>query len=263
MNKANPSIDDQMIDDLVTGQLSGEPYRKALLALDAEPSRWKDCALAFLTEQALQRDLSNLAQQANLGWEMAQGAVESTEAGEGNTPAPPSTQTTPFTTPAPRSSTLSPRLGSAWLSPHAISTAALLLVSFLIGWLGAELTSSGPAPYPTKVAARTDGIADAYATNERPSQPPAPAQSKWPSSSGSSTKGLDKDAIASLQYVLDQKDSFMPLDRTVPRELVDLQRAGKIKLDSFEGIVPVTREDGSVAVVPVQMFRVVPVTLAY
>ena len=55
----------------------------------------------------------------------------------------------------------------------------------------------------------------------------------------------------------------MPLDREVPPQLVELEREGKIQLESLDGVLPVTRDDGSVALVPVQMFRVVPVMLTY
>ena len=35
---------DQLIDQLVDGCLSGEQYRQALQALEANPSRWRYCA---------------------------------------------------------------------------------------------------------------------------------------------------------------------------------------------------------------------------
>ena len=60
-------VDENLIDSLVSGQLTGEQYRAALRALDAKPAKWRDCALAFLEEQALQTELRALAQ-GDINW---------------------------------------------------------------------------------------------------------------------------------------------------------------------------------------------------
>lgn len=49
------------LDRLVDGQLGDAEYRELLRQIDEDPDGWKQCALAFLQHQALQRELSELA----------------------------------------------------------------------------------------------------------------------------------------------------------------------------------------------------------
>ncbi len=60
-------VDAELIDELVTGQLSGQRYRDALKAIDAQPEKWRDCALAFLEDQALRQELMLLSSRRSLG----------------------------------------------------------------------------------------------------------------------------------------------------------------------------------------------------
>ena len=67
MKDSRPKIDELLIDELVSGQLTGERYRAAFLAFEAEPAKWRDCALAFLEEQALRSELRELAR-GTINW---------------------------------------------------------------------------------------------------------------------------------------------------------------------------------------------------
>jgi hypothetical protein len=53
-------IDPRIFERLVDDALSPEEYRQVLAALDEQPGAWRQCALAFLEAQALQRDLGRL-----------------------------------------------------------------------------------------------------------------------------------------------------------------------------------------------------------
>jgi hypothetical protein len=60
---AKPSWeDDDRIDRLVDGELTGQEYRELLRSLDQHPDGWRRCALAFLEAQAWQRELGALHQ---------------------------------------------------------------------------------------------------------------------------------------------------------------------------------------------------------
>ena len=51
----------EWLDRLVDGELEGDAQRQLLLAMDAQPDAWRRCALAFIEEQALRRELSGAA----------------------------------------------------------------------------------------------------------------------------------------------------------------------------------------------------------
>ena len=56
----NSSIDWLELDRLVDGRLEESAYRELLCQIDADPDGWKQCALAFLEHQALEKELTAL-----------------------------------------------------------------------------------------------------------------------------------------------------------------------------------------------------------
>ena len=58
-------LDRRELDRLVDGALSREEYKALLEALDARPQRWRHCALAFLEQQALARELGALREEVD------------------------------------------------------------------------------------------------------------------------------------------------------------------------------------------------------
>jgi len=56
MSNTTLQLNAQTFDRLVDGELSTEEYRQVLLALDLEPQAWRQCAEAFLEAQAWRRD---------------------------------------------------------------------------------------------------------------------------------------------------------------------------------------------------------------
>jgi len=57
----NSSFDWQELDRLVDGRLDEDAYRELLCQIDADPDGWKQCALAFLEHQALEKELGAFA----------------------------------------------------------------------------------------------------------------------------------------------------------------------------------------------------------
>ncbi len=60
------SVDSMIWQRMVEDRLSDEQYRELLLAMEATPSLWRDCALAFLEEQALKKSFAGLRS----GWKV-------------------------------------------------------------------------------------------------------------------------------------------------------------------------------------------------
>jgi len=57
----NSTIDWQELDRLVDGRLGEDEYRQLICQIDSNPNGWKQCALAFLEHQALEKELSAFA----------------------------------------------------------------------------------------------------------------------------------------------------------------------------------------------------------
>lgn len=53
-------INDVTLDRLVDGELADAEYRQVVLRLEDHPDGWRRCALSFLEQQALQRDLRQI-----------------------------------------------------------------------------------------------------------------------------------------------------------------------------------------------------------
>lgn len=58
--KTEVVLDAVTLDQLVDGELSPAEYRRVLLALEQHPAAWRKCAEAFLQAQAWQRDFGEL-----------------------------------------------------------------------------------------------------------------------------------------------------------------------------------------------------------
>jgi hypothetical protein len=64
------SVDSMIWQRMAEDRLSDEQYRELLLAMEATPSLWRDCALAFLEEQALKKSFVGLRS----GWKVTASA---------------------------------------------------------------------------------------------------------------------------------------------------------------------------------------------
>jgi anti-sigma factor RsiW len=208
-------IDELLIDELVAGELKGERYREVVRALDAQPAKWRDCALAFLEEQALRNELRSLAQ-GTIDW-----STDATSEKTEPTVAAPEPARASQSTPSPASGQSSTRF------TNFLSTAALLLVSFTVGWLGSEV-----------IAERQLTSSDS-GTSSIVQKPTLPSTDTNPVVSPS----LD------TQFVVDRPGSF---DRGIPRSIRELEHDGRINVKTFDMVVPTTFADGSSGYVPVQ-----------
>ena len=222
MSNSQTQIDEIVLDELASGNLHGEEYRKVLRALESEPDRWKDCALAFLEHQAFKQDLSALAS-SRTPWELdTEEPLEQTVSLD-----------KPLSTEQLKSAS---RL--EWMHRFT-SIAALLLISFTIGWFGSGLRRNAPS---------TQQPSDnQLATNDDPIIPPAGSPQISPQAGGMQFAG----------------NPVVSVDRQKPEVLREMERLGRADIETYEVYMPVRLEDGSTAIVPVQKYRIKPKVFSY
>lgn len=145
--------------------------------------------------------------------------------------------------------------------------AALLLISFTIGWFGAGF-QRGYQRSPERIANSGHGSLGGRAQQNPALQSPTPqnpaqsrqvSPSEFPTTISSPEAGLffsgDDLGLADA--------SLMPIDRNMPDWLRSYERAGRVRIDSYEALMPMDFEDGTSALVPVQQYRVKPVVYSY
>jgi len=110
-----------------------------------------------------------------------------------------------------------------------LSTAALLLISFTVGWLGSEVLAERQR---TAIDSRLSSVAQNSTETQHPTKTQPETNSKL-----------------ETQFVVDRLGAF---DRGIPSSIRELERNGRISVKTFDMLVPTTLEDGSSAFVPVQ-----------
>lgn len=204
-------LDAFVIDELVAGNLHGEQYRRVLKALDEQPDGWKECAMAFLQEQALKRELRVLAADDEI-WNPNRKSRAIVETPASVHPVSPIKS--------------SEHVRLEWMT-RLSSIAALLLLSFSVGWFGAGWGRG---------TSESDGKpSEATVAGGQANEIPAAADGSIPP-----------------MYV---GKEMIPVDRSPPALLQELESRGSINLESFDGYVPV-RVGDSIELIPVQQYRV-------
>ncbi len=278
MRKNHPTVDEQSIDDLVAGQLSRERYREVICALNADPRKWRDCALAFLEDQALRAELRELAKGtinwgndssspsanvpnsqvntvANTNGSLQAGGLQvgGLQAGglqAGGLQAGGQGPANLYRAAEEVAAAIDPvsksgRAADAWprIGSKLLSTAALLMVSFTVGWLGSELLAERERMAAPEVGSVADNNSALAPTTRLPS--------------------VTQSLPIQPQYVRGQTGQFMPLDHEIPQSIRELERRGRVHLESQEGLVPQRMSDGTTVFIPVQEVRVIPATLSF
>ncbi|MEM7473499.1 MAG: hypothetical protein AAF483_00765 [Planctomycetota bacterium] len=204
-------IDEYAIDELVCGNLRGEEYRRVLQALDEQPGAWKACALAFLQEQALTQELESLAANDRI-W-----------SDDSETSIAPTVELASKQDAAQRKE----KVRLEWMT-RVTSIAALLLVSFTIGWFGAGMrpTTTTTAPDPGDLVNNNDSLPQGDSSSADP---------------------------VLTQYVVDGE--IIPFNRTTPELLQRLKESGNYDIESYDRIISL-RDGESIRLVPMQQHRV-------
>lgn len=240
-NKRNASLEVRF-DRLVDGELSPEEYRALVASLDDEPGGWRDCALAFLEQQALAGELGSIRQSLDLR--------EPDAGGSATQPGGPSDLT------PPRRS--SPRdLGTM------LAIAASFLVAFALGVAAPQFFADRPQD-------------DNVAGNLKP-QPPLAANAN-PSSPGDVHHQALR-PIGNLRLVMDGasdettqagKVPVYEIDQGIEQylqndapaltpELVQMLEQRGHAVQRQQQYIPVQLDDGRQIIVPVEGYQITPV----
>ncbi|MFO0868528.1 MAG: hypothetical protein U0935_06225 [Pirellulales bacterium] len=121
-----PLVDDSTLDRLVDGEVHGAEYRRLLVTLEATPDGWRRCALAFLSAQALRRELS--------------------------LPVPAVTAAAPV----PHVPANVPQPASGWSATHWLALAASWLMVFGLAWEWSAARHDSRSPAPSATGVTTD-----------------------------------------------------------------------------------------------------------
>ena len=252
MNQTPIEIDAEIIDELVSGNLRGEHYRRVLQSFDAQPGKWRDCALAFLEDQAFARDLKLLARE-EMDFTSDSRTAETEPAGslglhEGIEVEANVTQNQKSIA----------RL--RWMH-QLTSIAAMLLISFSVGWYGSEMigSSNGPSTQsqsdPNNTSPIDTDLGASLAENTVDSRDNLEPSGNFLGSNGRNTLSDSN----GLRFVT---DNMIPMKPSPPDILRKLAEQRHIDVESSGSFVPIF--DGeNVILVPVQRHRVVPKSISY
>lgn len=240
----------QLLDQLVDGQLAGEGYRDLLRALEADPDGWKRCALAFLEEQALRQELGVILAPT------ASAPTAATVAGTQTTACPALPHST---------------WRAGWLA-----VAAAVLASFGLGLLvrGAFAPSNSSTTVPVATAPESKALPEA--ASETPADHGAAGVADNVVANDAETAAPSIDELTVVVGEGDQQQTFrLPVSEvdTVDQEYLNRQQwtfttATQQALaeqglhgTSRRGFVPIDLGDGRQMIVPVEEVVIQP--LAY
>ncbi|QDU93567.1 hypothetical protein [Lignipirellula cremea] len=262
-----------LLDRLVEGDLLRDEYCRLLAQLEAEPSGWRECALAFLESQAWREDCSPAASAASVKEESSwldPALFDAPSALESKTSDTPGTKV-PTASGADRPQPAAREPG-AWLI-NTMVVAASVLLAFGLGVSVTRLSTS-PADNPQVAVERpAPRLRDRPASNDGGRQDPAPTavtaapvQSMPRYADGTKPRGdltlvVDGGQQVNLP-VYDLKDIDQQWLREPPRAIAEedqqiLERFGYRVLRD-QRLTPVRLPDGSYVLVPVEGVQIVP-----
>ena len=234
-------VNQQVIDELVSGELQGEAYRRTLRAFDEQPEQWRHCALAFLEAQAFEREMKALVSGSELWGEE-----------HGTTQALPTEFQPNLNVESTEASNSSERAQSRLAMKvivQSLSIAALLMIGVGFGWGIAEMANSS-------TRGTTPGLQDVADNSPQPTDGfDSPDEIEW-------SEGLSPDSDLHWASYVDGA-SAIPLDRRLPPSLRRAQEKGHVDIEFYDALMPVTGEGGQTLLYPVQELRVKPKVVSY
>ncbi len=241
------SISDEALDQLVAGSLSRVDYRRLLAALESDPARWRDCALAFLREQALETDFKSLAS-ADIDWD----AIPTLSRTNSITHGDVRLASNELSSAEPSASSCSmacKRWGTTvgkWLA-----MVGMLLVAFSGGWVSHIIGERSKQVLSVSELSENKFGQGRVTDQAEQSETPIATQSTGDTNSAD---------MNSVRFVSEQ---LVPIDRQMPPELRELERLGHVRIETLDAIMPINLDDGRAAIVPVQQFRIKPILFSF
>lgn len=248
MNETTRNSDDFAFEEqaqfhrLVDGRLSPDELRALILSFESDPDGWRRCALAFLEDQALRRDLGELVSKRlpqEFSW------AESLPA-DCRDPRGMQPELAEKASPAGHASPVAPPVRWLHRSNSGWRLAAAMLASFVVG-IGFEAWREEPAgePVPSLVATGQPAAATG--------QPNVPATlvSRTPS---------DEEGIPLPVYDLSDDRAIRilsesPISRETHRTLRDLG----YEVSQQRQYAPLRASDGRPVVVPIDEVQIIPI----
>lgn len=253
----------ELIDRLVCGELRGDAYRHAVQWLDGNPQRWRDCALAFLQEQAMEQDLRQIAAQSVDWCSMKQ------------SPQPELAKTIRTIPNKEEQGTVQVESSSYWnqVSRRAVKLtglAALLLIGFGGGWIASQ---SAEYPWGSESSTFTGREPDPDSHSKLQHL----AMDRGGGPQAEFTRNVDaRDHVSQPSWAIPEaffrNNSALPgnlssrllsIDQKIPEELLELQRQGRIRIESSSSLMPIQQKNGASVLVPVQQYKIEPVVFSY
>lgn len=229
LNREEWLLDDITFDRLVDGELSPGEYRRLLVALEHQPAAWRKCAEAFLQAQAWQREMKEVRAAAEI-----KPVVK------------------PTAEPARRSG------GSAndWLRMLLVAAASSLLAFFLMQtyWQVTSKSALDPTPRIVKVpvAPTSPTIAEA-ARNDQPLGKVQLAVNRTDNEEPQIVDVQVYDPEAATEMLSNSRPAL-------PDDLVEALEADGHRVNRRRQLVPVQLDDGRQMIVPIEGYRIVPVS---
>lgn len=241
------SICDEALDQLVAGSLSRVDYRRLLAALESDPARWRDCALAFLREQALETDFKSLAS-ADIDWDALPTLSRTNSITHGDVRLA-SNELSSAEPSASSCSMACKRWGTTvgkWLA-----MVGMLLVAFSGGWVSHIIGERSRQVLSVSELSENKFGQGRVTDQAEQSETPIATQSTGDTNSAD---------MNSVRFVSEQ---LVPIDRQMPPELRELERLGHVRIETLDAIMPINLDDGRAAIVPVQQFRIKPILFSF
>jgi len=239
-NKPDVVLDDMTLDRLVDGELSPAEYRRVLLALEQHPAGWRKCAEAFLQAQAWQREMKDMRAAAEIK---------------------PAAQ--PKAEPTPRSNAT-----NDWLRMLLVAAASFLFAFFVARQSWRALERSG-----------TSGLNEQFAESPQAAPQPATNPPAYSQQQAIATNAVNHQPLGKVQLAVNRTGSEEPqvVDVSIydpqtatellsnsrpalPDDLLAALEAEGHRIDRQPRLVPVQLDDGRQMIVPVEGYRIVPVS---
>lgn len=231
--KSEVVLDAVVLDRLVDGELSPAEYRRVLLALEQQPAAWRKCAEAFLQAQAWERDFGEMR-----------------AAAEVKPPAEPTAE-------------LSSRRNTThdWLRMLFVAAASFLFAFFIAQgfWRAREnQVVVGPnQPMVSLPGAENPAPNPLVSTDPRQRNQPLGSVQLAVNRTGSDEPALVEVPVYAQADASEMVKTYRP---ALPEDLVEELQAAGHRIDRQGQYISVPLADGQQMMVPVESYRIVPVS---